>query len=60
MTDGGLSHHVGGKPPETSVIREVMEAAVLLATLSINMIQPNQKYSQGTGDSMRIVSYFDS
>ena len=31
MTDGGLLHHVGGKPPETSVIREVMEIMIKTA-----------------------------
>ena len=31
MTVGGLLHHVGGKPPETSVIREVMEIMIKTA-----------------------------
>ena len=42
MTDGGLLHHVGGKPPETSVIREVMEmikTALELALLLLKVLR---------------------
>ena len=42
MTDGGLLHHVGGKPPETSVIRKVMEmikTALELALLLLRILR---------------------
>ena len=39
LSDGGLLHHVGGKLPETSVIREVMEIIKIALELALVLLR---------------------